>query len=402
MAYSNGQVPGTIWQSDVTIFNPDTTHKATYSVAFLDARNPVDDYSNLTWTRVDVPPLGSAASGNVLSSFFGQTLGAYGALMMRGDVAPLPPVITARTFNNGDPTKGTFGLSVPPTSVTGGVSSQASPAASVLIGLKQNADAYTNLGLVNLNNDWPKIQLDFLDGLTVAPLASKVVDMKPYQSLQLNRALLDAGYTGTSDLYTVKVTILQGTAVYPYATVIDVNSTDPIGVTPTEAPSNAYRLPGIVRLTGANGEHWRSRVTVSNPSSESRKVHMVFSYVPCDTSGCASQVSIAGDIAISPGQTQSWDDFVSVLLSVKGPIPVDDATSYQNSFLDISPASGDTNSDPLVVLGETYNDTPNGHVGLQIPGLHPARRRELDGRVQAPRPDGPRLDDGLPGTCNRK
>jgi hypothetical protein len=258
MAYSNGQVPGTIWQSDVTIFNPDTTHKATYSVAFLDARNPVDDYSNLTWTQVDVPPL-----------------------------------------------------------------------------------------------------------------ASKVVDMKPYQSLQLNRALLDAGYTGTSDLYTVKVTILQGTAVYPYATVIDVNSTDPIGVTPTEAPSNAYRLPGIVRLTGANGEHWRSRVTVSNPSSESRKVHMVFSYVPCDTSGCASQVSIAGDIAIGPGQTQSWDDFVRVLLSVKGPIPVDDATSYQNSFLDISPASGDTNSDPLVVLGETYNDTPNGHVGLQIPGYTP-------------------------------
>jgi len=98
MAYSNGQVPGTIWQSDVTIFNPDTTHKATYSVAFLDARIPVDDYSNLTWTQVDVPPL-----------------------------------------------------------------------------------------------------------------ASKVVDMKPYQSLQLNRALLDAGYTGTSDLYTVKVTILQGT-----------------------------------------------------------------------------------------------------------------------------------------------------------------------------------------------
>jgi hypothetical protein len=150
--------------------------------------------------------------------------------------------VTARTFNNGDPTKGTFGLSVPPTSVTGGVSSQASPAASVLIGLKQNADAYTNLGLVNLNNDWPKIQLDFLDGLTVAPLASKVIDMKPYQSLQLNRALLDAGYTGTIDLYTVKVTILQGTAVYPYATVIDVNSTDPIGVTPTEAPSNAYRF----------------------------------------------------------------------------------------------------------------------------------------------------------------
>jgi PKD domain len=371
MAYVNGQIPGTIWQSDVTIFNPDPSRTATYSITFLDARNPVDDHSELTWTQVDVTPLGSVAFGNILSSVFGQTLGAYGALMVRGDVAPLPPVITARTFNNGDPTKGTFGLSVPPMSVTGGVSSQASPAASVLIGLKENADAYTNLGLVNLNNDWPKIQLDFLDGLAAAPLASRVVDMKPYQSLQINHALLDAGYASTSDLYTVKVTILQGTAVYPYATVIDVNSTDPIVVTPTEAPSNAYRLPGIVRLTGANGEHWRSRVTVSNPSGTIRKVHMVFSYVPCDTSGCASQVSIAGDIVMTPGQTQSWDDFVSVWLSVKGPIPVDDETSYQNSFLDISPTPGDANSDPLVVLGETYNDTPNGHVGFQIQGYTP-------------------------------
>ncbi len=366
MAYVQGAIPGTVWQSDVTIFNPDPSRTATYSITFLDARNPVDDYSELTWTQVDVTPLGSAAFGNILSRVFGQTLGAYGALMVRGDVAALPPVITARTFNNGDPTKGTFGLSVPAMSVTGGVSSE-----SVLIGLKENADAYTNLGLVNLNNDWPKIQLDFLDGLTAEPLASRVVDMKPYQSLQINHALLDAGFAGTSDLYTVKVKILQGTAVYPYATVIDLKSTDPIVVTPTEAPSNAYRLPGIVRLTGANGEHWRSRVTVSNPSSGFRKVHMVFSYVPCDTSGCASQVGIAGDIAMTPGQTQSWDDFVSVWLSVKGPIPVDDETSYQNSFLDISPAPGDANSDPLVVLGETYNDTPNGHVGLQIPGYTP-------------------------------
>ena len=371
MAYVTGQIPGTIWQSDVTIFNPDTTRTATYSVAFLDARNPVDDYSKLTWTPIPVGPLGSVASGNVLGSFFGQPLGAYGGLMVRGDVAPLPPVITARTFNNGDPTKGTFGLSVPPTPVSGGVSPQASPAASVLIGLGQNADAYTNLGFVNLNNDWPTIQIDFLDGLTAAPLASRVVDMQPYQSLQINNALVDAGYAGTSDLYTVKVKILQGTAVYPWASVIDVHSTDAIVVTPTQPPSNAYRIPGIVRLIGANGEHWRSRVTVSNPSSGSRKVHMVLSYVPCDTSGCAGQISIAGDVAMSPGQTQSWDDFVKVWLTAKGQITIDDATSYLNSWLDVSPAVGDTNSDPLVVLGETYNDTPNGHVGLQIPGYTP-------------------------------
>ena len=370
MAYVLGQVPGTTWQSDVTIFNPDPTRSATYSVAFLDARNPVDDYSKLTWGPITLPPLALVSSPNLLGDAFGQPLGAYGALMVRGDVAPLAPVITARTFNNGDPAKGTFGLSVPPASVAGGVSAQASPAASLLIGLKQNDSAYTNLGFVNLKNDWPKVQVDFLDGLSGALLVSATVDMQPYQSLQFSKALQLAG-AGSSDLYTVRVKILQGTAVYPFATVIDVNSTDAVVVTPTESPASVYRVPGIIRLTGANGEKWRSRVTISNPSSGSRKVHIALSYVACNTNGCSNLNSTQGDIAMAPGQTQSWDDFVKVWLTVKGFIPVDDATSYLNTFVDISPAVGDTNSDPLVVLGETYNDTATGHVGLQIPGYTP-------------------------------
>ncbi len=132
MAYLNGQIPGTLWQSDVTIFNPDPTRAATISVAFLDANHPVDDQAQLPWVdKIVVPPLGLVASPNVLGEIFGQPLEAkaYGALMIRGDVAPAVPVVTARTFNAGDPTKGTFGFSVPPTSVTGGVSSQAPPAA---------------------------------------------------------------------------------------------------------------------------------------------------------------------------------------------------------------------------------------------------------------------------------
>ncbi len=74
---------------------------------------------------------------------------------------------------------------------------------------------------------------------------------------------------------------------------------------------------------------------------------------------------------MNPGQTLFADDFVKFWLTELGHIPVDDATSYQNSFLDVSPSPGDTNSDPLVVLGEAYNATPRGHVGLQIPGYTP-------------------------------
>jgi hypothetical protein len=163
--------------------------------------------------------------------------------------------------------------------------------------------------------------------------------------------------------------VTQGTGVYPYATVVDLGTTDPIVVTPTAAPTSSYRIPGIVRLTGANGELWRSRVTISNPSTASRKVHTVFYYQACIAGSCSSLNSTAGDVIFAPGQTQSWDDFVNVWLTHFGFIGVSDTTSYQNTFLDVSP--GDTNSDPVVVLGETYNATPAGHVGLQIPGYTP-------------------------------
>jgi hypothetical protein len=376
MAFVYGAAPGTIWQSDVTIMNPSSALTAKYSVAFLDARAPVTDYSQLTWTTISVPPLNVIESGNLLAGQpFNQAIGAYGALMVRGDVAPLPPVITARTFNNGDPTKGTFGLSVPQSSVSGGVSTQAAAAASALIGLRQNDAAYTNLGIVNLHNDWATVELDFFDGPTAADLGTLTVQINPYQAYQINKPLLDsrfvpaAGYTPSSNLYSVLVKVLQGTGVYPYATVVDMGTTDPIVVTPTAAPSNSYRIPGIVRLTGANGELWRSRVTITNPSSASRKVHTVLSYQVCDASGCSSLNSTAGDVNFAPGQTQSWDDFVNVWLTHFGHIAVSDTTSYQNTFLDVSP--GDTDSDPLVVLGETYNATPAGHVGLQIPGYTP-------------------------------
>ncbi len=220
--------------------------------------------------------------------------------------------------------------------------------------------------------DWSHAHLTFFDAAG-ANLGALNVDVPPYGVTQLNKPLTNELGRQPLALHRVQVTVDQGGAVFPYATVIDQASTDPIVVTPTEQPLNAYRIPGLVRLAGANNTVWRSRFTISNPSAGgARKVHMVFSYVPCDASGCASRVPITGDITMNPGQTQSWDDFVNVWLTAKGHISVDDAKSYQDSFLDVSP--GDANSDPLLVLGETYNSQPTGPVGLQLSGF-----TDLDG-----------------------
>jgi hypothetical protein len=380
LAYTPGAASGTVWQSDLAILNPDPTLSATYSLAFLDGKNPVAP-KDLVWKPITLPAQQIFSASNVVSTFFEKPLGSYGAVIVRGDVAPVAPSITSRTYNNGDPGKGTFGLSVPATQATSGVSQQSSAAQQLLIGLRDDASAdtntgaYTNIGLVNLiSADWSHAHLTFFDA-TGANLGVLNVDVPPYGVTQLTKPLTSGSWLAKPPqaLYRVQVAVDPGGAVFPYATVIDQASTDPIVVTPTEQPLNTYRVPGLVRLAGANNTVWRSRFTISNPSTAgARNVHMVFSYVSCDASGCASRVSIIGDVTMNPGQTQSWDDFVKVWLTVKGHMSVDDATSYQDSFLDVSP--GDSNTDPLLVLGETYNSQPTGPVGLQLSGF-----TDLDG-----------------------
>ncbi|MGE5717306.1 MAG: PKD domain-containing protein [Acidobacteriota bacterium] len=372
MAYLQGALPGTLWQTDVTLFNPDQSRPAVYSLAFLDGRTSVDP-ATLVWKTINLGAQQSISSSNILA-FFGQPLGSFGALLVRGDSAPVPPVVTARTFNIGDPTKGTFGLSVPTTQPSSGLTPQAALSQQFLIGLRDDDAAYTNLGLMNLTTDWSHARLTFLDGSGATTLGQVNVDVPPYGVAQLTRPLFAAppngvGFQDPLANFSVKVSVLSGGSVFPYATVIDRRSTDAVVVTVSDRPTSVYRMPGIVRLQGANGTVWRSRFYVTNPSATSRKVSISYSFVPCDETGCKSRVTgLQSDVSLLPGETLWTDDFPKVWLAGFG-FGVSDTTAYQNAYVDIFPAAGDPNQEPVLVLGETYNDQPSGPVGLQVPGF---------------------------------
>ncbi len=372
MAYVQGSLAGTLWQTDVTLFNPDPSRPATYSLAFLDGRNPTDE-ANLVWKPIALGAQESFSSPNILA-FFGQPLGSFGALLVRGESAPVPPVLTARTFNNGDLAKGTFGLSVPSTQLENAVTAQAGLSQQLLIGLRDDDTAYTNIGLMNMSTDWSQVRLTFLGGADSENLGQLDVDVPPYGVAQLNRPLAapppsGVGYPNPLNQFSVKVAVLSSGSVFPYATVIDRRSTDPIVVIASDRPSSRYRMPGIVRLQGANDTVWRSRFFVSNPSTTSRKVTISYSFVPCDATGCQGRVTDAqSDVTLLPGETLWADDFPKVWLAAFG-YDVSDTTAYQASYVDVFPAAGDANQEPLLVLGETYNDQPTGPVGLQVPGF---------------------------------
>jgi PKD repeat protein len=372
LAYLQGSLEGTLWQTDVTVFNPDQSRPGTYSLAFLDGDHPVDP-ADLVWKTINLGAQQSISTPNILA-FFGQPLGSHGALLVRGDSAPVPPVLTSRTFNSGDPTKGTFGLSVPATQPSSGLTPQAALARQLLIGLRDDDTAYTNIGLMNLTTDWSHARLTFLDRSGATSLGQVDVDVPPYGVAQLTRPLATAppngvGFPDPLDTFSVRVTVVSGGAVFPYATVIDRRSTDAIVVTMSDRPSSTYRMPGVIRLQGANNTVWRSRFYITNPSTTSRKASISYSYVPCDANGCKSRVTgLQSDVTLLPGETLWADDFPKVWLAGFG-FGVSDTTAYESSYVDVFPAAGDPNQEPLLVLGETYNDQPTGPVGLQVPGF---------------------------------
>ena len=129
--------------------------------------------------------------------------------------------------------------------------------------------------------------------------------------------------------------------------------------------------PGIVRLAGANNTVWRSKFILHNPSTSTRKVSVLYSYVPCDATTCGGRQlsSGPGDVSMAPGETKTWDDFPAAWLTAIPGGSVSDSVSYGSSYIDVAPASGDPNQDPLLVLGETYNSQPTGPVGLQLSGF---------------------------------
>jgi PKD repeat protein len=368
MAYTDG-ASGTFWQSDLSIFNPDTTRAMLVSVAFLSGTANTDP-TKLQWTQVYVGPQSTKLYKNVLSGPpFGLSKGSFGAILVRGDDVPASPVISGRTYNSGGGS-GTYGLSLPAVPVTGGVRGQSASAGNVLIGLREKSgDFHTNLTIANLAADYAQARVQFLDAQG-SPLGSTLtVDLAPYGVHQINRALTSppseggaGATTAPPGSFSAAVTLASGTSVFPYASVINDHTGDPIVVTASAKPAVSYRVPGIVRTHGKNGTLFKSDLTIYNTSSAARSVRLRFWYQSVHAGVQSGVQSYAGLVTLKGQESMDFKDFVKSWL----PSNDFDTTEYANSYVDVSPADG--NNEPLLVLGQTYNDQPGGSVGFQVPG----------------------------------
>jgi hypothetical protein len=369
-AWVSGQ-GGAEWQSDLSVFNPSSTSPMNLQVAFLDGTKSINSIADLNnqWKTISVAPKATRAFTNIISSLFNLVKGNFGAILVRGDnTVSTEPVITGSTYDTSRGAGGTVGLSLAAVSLPSGSGAGilASGTTTDLIGLRDEADNHTNLAIANLFNDYVTARVTFV-GANGTQLGQPVtMQLNPFGVRQLANALTaappdGAGYDKVANqipTYRAHIELVSGTAILPYASVIDDISKDPILVTGTEIPTSSYRVPGMVRTQGKAGTFWRSDLVIYNASASARSVKIVYSWVDAGGIGRTSGASIP----FAAGEIKQWLDFVSLWLG----FPATDTNPYINAFVDVSPADG--NADPILVTSRVYNNQPTGNVGLGVPG----------------------------------
>ena len=369
VAWVSGQ-GGAEWQSDLSVFNPSSS-PMNLQVAFLDGSKSITSIADLNnqWKTISVAPKATRAFTNIISSLFNLVKGNYGAILVRGDnTVSTEPVITGSTYDTSRGAGGTVGLSLAAMSLPSGAGAGilAAGTATDLIGLRDEANNHTNLAIANLYNDYVTARVTFM-GANGTQLGQPVtMQLNPFGVQQLTNALTaappaGAGYDkGANQIpaYRAHIELVSGTAILPYASVIDDISKDPVLVTGTKIPASTYRIPGMVRTEGKAGTLWRSDLVIYNTSSSARSVQIAYSWVDANGIGRISGASIP----FAPGEIKQWLDFVRVWLG----IAESDTSPYINAFVDVSPADG--NADPILVTSRVYNNQPTGNVGLGVPG----------------------------------
>ncbi len=379
---SQGQLPGSSYVSDVAINNP-SSQLARYQIAILDGKP-------LEWKAYSWLPNETLFFDNIVGKWFQKPEGAYGLLVKGDDSNPSPPVISAMTYNNnqGDSSKGTFGVALPVVPTYASLSAGAASLSNALPGLRdvprppENpppaswpsvSAAYTNIGLINTGNDVATVEVRFKSATGDAPGTTLgqpfTTFLAPNQTVQFTRPLQNkAGLDVSANpvpTHTYAVNVLSGSGVVPYASISDIGSTDPVFVSDRGALSSTYRVPGVVRTVGQNQTFFKSRFVLHNPSiaEAARLVHLRYSFRACDPSGaCTGRLAVEGNETLRQGETKSWEDFVVDWVN-----PSDVSLNFVSSWVDVEPA--DANQDPLVVRADTYNNQPTGNFGTQVPGF---------------------------------
>ncbi len=363
VARVNG-VGESVWRSDVGLLN--RTQRPN------EIRLRLYNGWNLVERELELGPGESRVVSDVVG-WFGQN--GSGPLQVYSSE---PLTVTSRTYN--DAPIGTFGQSFDVVTGTGGLQSGES---AVLMQLREDSAARTNIGICN---QWPRsarveIALHDGDGTLVATQRRPVL---PLQTVQLNRPFLQLG--GRNDIvsgYAV-ITVLAGQDVYAYASVIDNTTADPSAIPMKSGTGSRHQwVAAAAHADGARGSLWRTDVTLLNVSGQPVTAEVTYRGEDGGTGAMivrlpAGRQTVLGDAVALLGQSGSG----AIEITADGPVMAGSRT-YNSSgsgtfglFLDGVPATRTLQARETVWLPQLHqNERFRTNIGLVNTGSSTARVR---------------------------
>lgn len=284
---------GSVWRTDVQIYNPDPN---------VSASNPLVMTATL---RDNTKTLQISDSTYIFEDFMNRfSSGDDSGPVIITTNAAIAPQIWTRTYNQTE--AGTFGQFIPAVRLdAAGGGAAAGTGKYFLAGLRANVRYRTNLGLVNPQAQALPVTISVYDDVRIKK-AQFTRMVQPYQLLQFNIAAADAAPSiDPNKPFSVELTVPDGQWLIAYASYIDGGSNDPVyipAVRESELSStdlSAGILPGVGHV-GA----WRSDVTIFNPNNETLVVDLAY----YDQSG--NKTGQASAVPIRAGEFLQYDDIL--------------------------------------------------------------------------------------------
>lgn len=217
-AHTTGKA-GTFWLSDLEVHNRGPA-AATVHVYFLEKGK---NNSGAPAFTVQVSSSRSVRFVDVLGARFGVTASS-GAILIGGDQ---PLLVTSRTYNSAS--SGTYGQYVEGTPTSQGVAQNEKVH---LIQLAQNATYRTNIGLASASSAPTQgvVELYLANG---TKLGERTFSLQPWGASQDDGIFTRVTSQAINDGYAIVRATTEGALVFPYASVVDGRTGDPVCAVPT-------------------------------------------------------------------------------------------------------------------------------------------------------------------------
>jgi len=253
-AHAKG-LQNTEWVTDAVLHNPGEAPAQAY-VWYMEQGG---DNTGADGTAVSVEAGASVIIDDIVLTVFGRDDSA-GAILVGSDQ---PLLVTSRTYN--DAASGTYGQFIPGREFSSAVAQQDSV---TLVQLTRSATYRTNLGVANPTDSSVSVDVSLRDADGVE-FDSTVLTVPPFGYLQRTDIL----GVDVEDAFAVVGSATSGAAFFPYASVVDNRTGDPMMVEPID-PESQVVIAAAAHVAGLEDTDWRTDLEVCNVGGSSVNVRI--------------------------------------------------------------------------------------------------------------------------------